>query len=32
MNVHDILQNPDEHVRFAAYLDKLGARCRRERG
>ncbi|MGM9382597.1 hypothetical protein ACWD4Z_37925 [Streptomyces antibioticus] len=23
MNVHDILQNPDEHVRFAAYLDKL---------
>ncbi|MFJ2008349.1 hypothetical protein [Streptomyces chartreusis] len=24
MNVHDILQNPDEHVRFAAYLDKLG--------
>jgi hypothetical protein len=24
VNVHDILQNPDEHVRFAAYLDKLG--------
>ncbi|MFJ9902596.1 hypothetical protein ACIRVK_06765 [Streptomyces sp. NPDC101152] len=24
MNVHDILQNPDEHVRFAAYLSKLG--------
>ncbi|MFC8765937.1 hypothetical protein ACFUAG_35235 [Streptomyces sp. NPDC057193] len=24
MNVHDILQNPDEHVRFAAYLEKLG--------
>ncbi|NEA39199.1 hypothetical protein G3I76_65825 [Streptomyces sp. SID11233] len=24
MNVHDILQNPDEHARFAAYLDKLG--------
>lgn len=24
MNVHDILQNPDEHIRFAAYLDKLG--------
>ncbi|MEU2157682.1 hypothetical protein ABZ532_22185 [Streptomyces sp. NPDC019396] len=24
MNVHDIPQNPDEHVRFAAYLDKLG--------
>lgn len=24
MNVHDILQNPDEHVRFAAYLGKLG--------
>ncbi|MEU6540521.1 hypothetical protein [Streptomyces sp. NPDC047000] len=24
MNVHDILRNPDEHVRFAAYLDKLG--------
>ncbi|MFE7662457.1 hypothetical protein [Streptomyces celluloflavus] len=24
MNIHDILQNPDEHVRFAAYLDKLG--------
>ncbi|MFH9970097.1 hypothetical protein ACH4PR_54515 [Streptomyces mirabilis] len=23
MNVHDILINPDEHVRFAAYLDKL---------
>ncbi|WP_331749188.1 hypothetical protein OG520_43250 (plasmid) [Streptomyces sp. NBC_00984] len=23
MNVHEILQNPDEHVRFAAYLDKL---------
>ncbi|MFI6495610.1 hypothetical protein [Streptomyces sp. NPDC050564] len=23
MNVHDFLQNPDEHVRFAAYLDKL---------
>ncbi|MER6443108.1 hypothetical protein ABT275_43455 [Streptomyces sp. NPDC001185] len=23
MNVHDLLQNPDEHVRFAAYLDKL---------
>ncbi|MFF1838435.1 hypothetical protein ACFVXE_30165 [Streptomyces sp. NPDC058231] len=23
MNVQDILQNPDEHVRFAAYLDKL---------
>ncbi|MFI7320231.1 hypothetical protein [Streptomyces venezuelae] len=23
MNVHDILQNPDEHVRFAAYLDLL---------
>ncbi|MFF4291966.1 hypothetical protein [Streptomyces sp. NPDC001601] len=23
MNVHDIVQNPDEHVRFAAYLDKL---------
>ncbi|WP_051371514.1 hypothetical protein [Streptomyces sp. 142MFCol3.1] len=24
MNVHDILLNPDVHVRFAAYLDKLG--------
>ncbi|WP_030691115.1 hypothetical protein [Streptomyces globisporus] len=24
MNVHDILQNPNEHVRFAVYLDKLG--------
>ncbi|MBF4135780.1 MULTISPECIES: hypothetical protein [Streptomyces] len=24
MNVNDILQNPDEHVRFAAYLDELG--------
>jgi hypothetical protein len=24
MNVHDIVQNPDEHVRFAAYLDTLG--------
>ncbi|WP_432190429.1 hypothetical protein [Streptomyces sp. Tue6028] len=24
MNVYDILQNPDEHARFAAYLDKLG--------
>lgn len=24
MNVHEMLQNPDEHVRFAAYLDKLG--------
>ncbi|MER5967758.1 hypothetical protein [Streptomyces sp. NPDC002057] len=23
MNLHDILQNPDEHVRFAAYLDEL---------
>ncbi|MFJ6946903.1 hypothetical protein ACISU4_20000 [Streptomyces wuyuanensis] len=23
MNDHDILQNPDEHVRFAAYLEKL---------
>lgn len=23
MNVDDILQNPDEHVRFAAYLDEL---------
>ena len=23
MNVHDILQNPDEHVRFAACLDEL---------
>ncbi|WP_327436450.1 hypothetical protein OG279_37435 (plasmid) [Streptomyces sp. NBC_01201] len=23
MNVHDNLQNADEHVRFAAYLDKL---------
>ncbi|WP_405796629.1 hypothetical protein [Streptomyces sp. NBC_01506] len=23
MNLHDIPQNPDEHVRFAAYLDKL---------
>jgi hypothetical protein len=23
MNVHDIPQNADEHVRFAAYLDKL---------
>ncbi|GAB2606567.1 hypothetical protein GCM10027168_44280 [Streptomyces capparidis] len=23
MNIHDIQQNPDEHVRFAAYLDKL---------
>ncbi|MFF7331889.1 hypothetical protein [Streptomyces sp. NPDC008150] len=23
MNVHDILQNPDEHIRFSAYLDKL---------
>ena len=23
MNVDDILSNPDEHVRFAAYLDKL---------
>lgn len=23
MNLHDILRNPDEHVRFAAYLDKL---------
>ncbi|MDQ0808376.1 hypothetical protein QFZ63_000090 [Streptomyces sp. B3I7] len=24
MNINDILQNPDEHVRFAAYLDQLG--------
>ncbi|GAA3271683.1 hypothetical protein [Streptomyces lavendulae] len=24
MNVHDIQQNPDEHVRFTAYLDELG--------
>ncbi|MEE4490318.1 hypothetical protein [Streptomyces sp. BE230] len=24
MNVHDDLQSPDEHVRFAAYLDRLG--------
>ncbi|SEM18702.1 hypothetical protein [Streptacidiphilus jiangxiensis] len=24
MNIDDILQNPDEHVRFAAYLDELG--------
>ncbi|MGI5478768.1 hypothetical protein [Streptomyces lavendofoliae] len=24
MNVHDIPRNPDEHVRFASYLDKLG--------
>lgn len=24
MNAHDIPQHPDEHVRFAAYLDKLG--------
>ncbi|MFD8735923.1 hypothetical protein ACFV06_13525 [Streptomyces sp. NPDC059618] len=24
MNVHDIQQNPDEHVRFTAYLGKLG--------
>ncbi|MGX1541508.1 hypothetical protein [Streptomyces adustus] len=24
MNIHDILRNPDEHVRFAAYLDELG--------
>ncbi|MYX93789.1 hypothetical protein GT045_02925 [Streptomyces sp. SID486] len=23
MNLHDILQTPDEHVRFAVYLDKL---------
>ncbi|MFE5596028.1 hypothetical protein [Streptomyces sp. NPDC056549] len=23
MNIRDILQNPDEHVRFAVYLDKL---------
>ncbi|MYT73401.1 MULTISPECIES: hypothetical protein [unclassified Streptomyces] len=23
MDVHDILQNPDEHVRFVAYLDQL---------
>jgi hypothetical protein len=23
MTLHDILRNPDEHVRFAAYLDKL---------
>ncbi|GAB2749020.1 hypothetical protein [Kitasatospora kifunensis] len=23
MNLRDILQNPDEHVRFVAYLDKL---------
>ncbi|SDP44010.1 hypothetical protein [Actinacidiphila guanduensis] len=23
MNVDDILQNPGEHVRFAAYLDEL---------
>ncbi|MGQ4486029.1 hypothetical protein ACN6LM_002384 [Streptomyces sp. SAS_281] len=23
MNVHDIAQNPDEHVRFAAYLAEL---------
>jgi hypothetical protein len=23
MNVHDILQDPDEHVRFMAYLDEL---------
>jgi len=23
LNVHDIQQNPDEHGRFAAYLDKL---------
>ncbi|MFB7597061.1 hypothetical protein [Streptomyces sp. NPDC056160] len=24
MNVHDILRNPDEHARCAAYLDRLG--------
>ncbi|OKI99175.1 hypothetical protein [Kitasatospora sp. CB01950] len=24
MSVNDVLQNPDEHVRFAAYLDELG--------
>ncbi|MBX9420877.1 hypothetical protein [Streptomyces lateritius] len=24
MHVHDVLQNPDAHVRFAAYLEKLG--------
>ncbi|WP_282202408.1 hypothetical protein [Kitasatospora fiedleri] len=24
MNLDDILQNPDEHVRFVAYLDHLG--------
>ncbi|MFC5183614.1 hypothetical protein [Actinomadura harenae] len=24
MNADDILQNPDEHVRFAAYLGRLG--------
>ncbi|MFJ1887147.1 hypothetical protein [Streptomyces sp. NPDC088137] len=23
MNLHDIAQNPDEHVRFVAYLDEL---------
>ncbi|MER5599021.1 hypothetical protein [Streptomyces sp. NPDC002265] len=23
MDIHDILKNPDEHVRFAAYLDRL---------
>ncbi|MEU5088559.1 hypothetical protein [Streptomyces sp. NPDC021356] len=23
MNVHDILRNPDEHLRYAAYLDRL---------
>ncbi|MCL6734946.1 hypothetical protein [Streptomyces neyagawaensis] len=24
MNLQDILRNPDEHIRFAAYLDRLG--------
>ncbi|MEU9298068.1 hypothetical protein [Streptomyces sp. NPDC048266] len=24
MNVHHVLQSPDEHVRFEAYLEKLG--------
>ncbi|MEU2653733.1 hypothetical protein ABZ615_00245 [Streptomyces sp. NPDC007325] len=24
MNVDDVLQNPDEHLRFTAYLDELG--------
>ncbi|WP_051939811.1 hypothetical protein [Phaeacidiphilus oryzae] len=23
MNLHEIVQNPDEHVRFAAYLERL---------